>query len=474
MTPDSSGRGLPELRVRLADRSLLQTNPLLAVADLLLELAGGRVTASQVLDLASTGAGPAPVPVRRGRSWPSSSDGWPRPGVRWGLDGDHRASGVCPVSTANTWSAGLDRLLLGVAMAEDDQRLFAGTLPLDDVVSGRSIWPVTLAELVDRLGAAVGRAVPTPVDPELAGRHRGRHGLARRGRPVRRLAARPALPGPRRGRRRGRPAARRRRAGPRPPPDSAGSRRGPRAACRDACKGRPTRANFRTGDLTVCTLVPMRSVPHRVVGLLGLDDGVFPRHTERDGDDLFRRSPRSATGCPERGSPAAARRRAGRDGPPGDHVQRSRRAHQSRAAAGRAHRRATRRGGPDRPRARANGRGAPGTSWSGTRCSRSTHATSWPGPMADGPRSFDPVSLEGAMALCARRRPRRPFLTGCLPPMGGEVVQLESLIRFVEHPVKAFLRERLGWYARTASTRSTMRCPSSWTPWRNGRWGTGC
>ena len=35
----------------------------------------------------------------------------------------------------------------------------------------------------------------------------------------------------------------------------------------------PTRANFRTGTLTVCTMVPMRSVPHRVVCLLGLDDG---------------------------------------------------------------------------------------------------------------------------------------------------------------------------------------------------------
>ena len=42
--------------------------------------------------------------------------------------------------------------------------------------------------------------------------------------------------------------------------------------------GRPTRANFRTGTLTVCTMVPMRSVPHRVVCLVGLDDGVFPRH----------------------------------------------------------------------------------------------------------------------------------------------------------------------------------------------------
>ena len=34
----------------------------------------------------------------------------------------------------------------------------------------------------------------------------------------------------------------------------------------------------------------MRSIPHRVVCLLGLDDGSFPRHIERDGDDLTSRN----------------------------------------------------------------------------------------------------------------------------------------------------------------------------------------
>ena len=60
-----------------------------------------------------------------------------------------------------------------------------------------------------------------------------------------------------------------------------------RALLADRLQGRPTRANFRTGHLTICTLVPMRSVPHRVVCLLGLDDGAFPRKAPRDGDDLL-------------------------------------------------------------------------------------------------------------------------------------------------------------------------------------------
>ena len=45
--------GTPQLRARLADRSLRQTNPLLAVAAHLLELAESRVTTSDVLDFAS-------------------------------------------------------------------------------------------------------------------------------------------------------------------------------------------------------------------------------------------------------------------------------------------------------------------------------------------------------------------------------------------------------------------------------------
>ena len=36
-----------------------------------------------------------------------------------------------------------------------------------------------------------------------------------------------------------------------------------RALLGDRLKGQPTRANFRTGHLTICTMVPMRSVPHR-------------------------------------------------------------------------------------------------------------------------------------------------------------------------------------------------------------------
>src|SRR5262249_53292076 len=122
----------PDLRVRLADRSLRQTNPLLEVISRLLDLAGERVTASQLLDLADR------EPVRRRlrlddddlarlQEWVADS------GVRWGLDAADRERFSLTAVRAGTWRAGLDRVLLGVTMAEERQRLFAGVLPLDDV-----------------------------------------------------------------------------------------------------------------------------------------------------------------------------------------------------------------------------------------------------------------------------------------------------------------------------------------------------
>lgn len=61
----------------------------------------------------------------------------------------------------------------------------------------------------------------------------------------------------------------------------------------DLTAPRPTRSSFRTGALTVSTLVPMRSVPHRVVCLLGMDADTFPRSITVDGDDALARAPRT-------------------------------------------------------------------------------------------------------------------------------------------------------------------------------------
>ena len=280
--PQDDENRLPDLRVRLADRSLRQTNPVLGVVSQVLALADQRATASQLLDL----AGRDPVRRRFGfddddlsrmQEWVAES------GIRWGFDASHREPFKLGALHANTWRRGLDRMLVGVAMTEDDSRLVQGVLPLDDVDSGAIDLAGRFAEFVDRVKAAADALTePKPVARWIDAIAHAADSLTatsereswQRRELQRLLGDVDAEAG-----------------------DGISSG-GPeleladvRVLLADRLRGRPTRANFRTGHLTVCTLVPMRSVPHRVVCVLGLDDGEFPRRTRRDGDDLLLAEP---------------------------------------------------------------------------------------------------------------------------------------------------------------------------------------
>ena len=163
---DDDGDRPPGLRVRLADRAVRQTNPVLGTVSALLDLTAGRVAASAVLDLADRD------PVRRrfglddddlGRleRWVADT------GVRWGIEAEHRKPFKLDVVPEGTWRAGLDRMLLGAAVAEGGGRLWGGTLPLDDVDSGAIDLAGRFAELLDRLDDArtrLGTAQPSAQD----------------------------------------------------------------------------------------------------------------------------------------------------------------------------------------------------------------------------------------------------------------------------------------------------------------------
>lgn len=273
------GHPAHQLRVRLADRALTQTNPLLAVAARLLDLAGGRAGAGDVLDLAHA------EPVRRRFGFRDDDlqqlTEWVRAaGIRWAFDAEHRADYGLESYVANTWQFGLDRLLAGVAMSEDTGTWLDRTLPIDDVGSGQVELAGRLAEYVARLRDVTDRLVGThPLGHWLAALEDGVAALTsvapadawQAGQVQRELG-------------RVRDAAAGLGSTDLRLPDV-------RALLEERLAGRPTRANFRTGTLTVATLVPMRSVPHRVVCLLGLDDGVFPRVGAPDGDDLLARDP---------------------------------------------------------------------------------------------------------------------------------------------------------------------------------------
>ncbi|HET9125808.1 MAG TPA: exodeoxyribonuclease V subunit gamma [Solirubrobacteraceae bacterium] len=434
------GEEVVDLRVRLADRSLTQTNQILGVLAELMGLAGERLTASQVLDLADRG------PLRRRFGLDDDDFGrlqdWiGQAGIRWGLDAEHRAPYALDAVAAGTWRAGLDRLLLGVTMTEDGDRLFERVLPLDDVDSRSIDLAGRFAELISRLTtvlddfarsrplAAWAEAIAGAADALTATSNRDRWQRAELDRILTELAGEAERPTP------------------------ALTPAEARAHFTARLQGRPTRANFRTGHLTVCTLMPMRSVPHRIVCLLGLDDGAFPRKAPRDGDDLMLHEPRVGERDPRSEDRqllldamlAATDRlivtysgndeRTNSERPPAvpvgellDAVDATVRCPGDPAA----------RDAPPAARDRV--------------CVRHPlqpfdPRNFDPGALADAARrpwSFDEVALGGARALSGDRHPVLPFLPEALAPLAEPVVDLDDLVSFAERPVRAFLRRRLG------------------------------
>ena len=138
----------PDLRVRLADRSLRQTNPVLGVVARLLELADAAADRLAGARPRRPRAGPPalrPRRRRRSRGWRSGS---PAAGIRWGLDAAHRAPFKLDELAAGhvarrAWTA----CCSASTMTEDEQRLFGGVLPLDDVESGAIDLAGRFAEL---------------------------------------------------------------------------------------------------------------------------------------------------------------------------------------------------------------------------------------------------------------------------------------------------------------------------------------
>lgn len=265
------------LRLRIADRTPEQGNAVLAGLASLLDMVTGRLKLSALLDF----AGQPPVRTKFGfddDDLERLADLTEQAAIRWGLDERNRADYSLRVASG-TWAWGVERLLLGVAMSEDGLAVVNGVLPVDDVNSGDVALVGRLAELVVRLqqtrDALQGakppdewvRVIGTALEDLMEVRGLDAWQLPNALAVVSGLAE-----------------------------DAAGadvplSLQDLRWLLADLLIGRPTRSNFRSGDLTVCGLAPMRSVPHRVICLVGMDDGAFPRRSIPDGDDVLARDP---------------------------------------------------------------------------------------------------------------------------------------------------------------------------------------
>lgn len=189
-------------------------------------------------------------------------------GVHWGLDGPGRAAAGLPADGRHTWRDALARLLLGYALPGGAEAPFVGIAPAGGLAGSRArvlgaLWRVL--ENLEELGAALARPRTAAEWRDLWQAQLGLW-LGERLAPEDAEAQRSVL------------AA----LGPLAQAMAEGDGDTPipwlaaRSALEEALESQ-ARGGMPAGSITFTALPSLRQLPYKLVCLLGLDDGVFPR-----------------------------------------------------------------------------------------------------------------------------------------------------------------------------------------------------
>lgn len=277
-TPESEDVRLP---FTVADRTPRAESALADAFLALLRLPGGRFGRSDVLPLLERPA------LQRRFGWaatdlPQLKDWLDELQVSWGLDAAQRSSTGIPALGTGTWRQAADRLLLGHALAPGDEVVMGDLCAFDAVEGDGAVLAGRLAQFVSCLAGLPSRlATPRPlpdwateleavlveffaVDPDSEGDFALIRECLHRLRQVGRDAA---MNDP-------------------VPLEAVVEQLGPWLAEERRAGG------FLRGGITFAALKPMRSVPARVIAVLGLNDGAFPRRPTPLSFDLIAAQPR--------------------------------------------------------------------------------------------------------------------------------------------------------------------------------------
>ncbi|MFH1480647.1 MAG: exodeoxyribonuclease V subunit gamma, partial [Pseudomonadota bacterium] len=247
----------------------------------ILELCGSRFGVSQVISILESG------PVRSKFSLSESDLDLIRKWVdetriRWGMDETNRAQLGLPPTSENTWKAGLERLLLGYAMPGQDCKVFSDILPYDRLEGEETLVLGNLMEFMDRLFHDVGSlARPRPLEgwtEALAGLldrfFSSDENTEREIQLIRQtindLGALQQI-------------------------SSFGEEMDiltMRWYLGHLFQKKGFGFGFLGGGVTFCAMLPMRSIPFRVICLVGMDGEVYPRKSQTVGFDLMSRHPK--------------------------------------------------------------------------------------------------------------------------------------------------------------------------------------
>jgi exodeoxyribonuclease V gamma subunit len=265
----------------IADRSLKSEGEIASVLLKLINLPGSRLTLPQVFDILET-----TLVSRRfnlGNDELETIRGWlSETRVRWGMDERDRERLGLPVYRDNSWQAGLDRLLLGYAMPDAGGSLFNGKLPYDEMEGASAQTLGNLVEFINKIGDLARKLekswtlgewreeLRTMLGDFIAADDDSAHELSAVAGVVEEIGDLEIQAG--------------------------FSEKVELGVLRSWLSVRLARVEkglgFMTGGVTFCAMLPMRSIPFRVVALIGMNDGAFPRQSRPASFDLIAKNPR--------------------------------------------------------------------------------------------------------------------------------------------------------------------------------------
>ncbi len=202
--------------------------------------------------------------------------------IRWGIDAKYRREKGLPGFSENTWKAGIDRLLLGYAMPGYDRKTFSGILPYDHIEGGEVKTLGKLIEFLNRVFAWVQSLdkARTFSDwhiffDEIIGQFFSPDEDSEQDIQILRdilddMSKKEASSGF----------------------DAPVEIEVVRSYLERRLEHEQFRSRFFSGGVTFCAMLPMRSIPFKVVCLVGMNSDAFPRKTQTLGFDLMVKNPR--------------------------------------------------------------------------------------------------------------------------------------------------------------------------------------
>jgi len=150
-TPEDASRKIP---FSISDRSIRKEGEIINTFLAILDLLGSRFAASQIFAILESPAVYRKFDIMEAdlalvRKWLTDTR------IRWGIDGEGRSQLGLPALTENTWKAGLERLILGYAMPGQDENMFNGILPYDHIEGSNASVLGRLLDFTEQLFAHV-------------------------------------------------------------------------------------------------------------------------------------------------------------------------------------------------------------------------------------------------------------------------------------------------------------------------------